>query len=269
MKFSVAMCVYGGDDPSFFDCSIRSVLENTFKPDQIVLVVDGPVSSYHNEIIEKYEKYLTVYRFEKNYGHGTARRKSLELCRNDIVAIMDADDICANNRFEKQIVVLEMDNSLSIVGGQIEEFIGNVDNVIGKREVPLNDKDIKSYMKKRCPMNLVTVMFKKQDILSVGGFIDWYCEEDYYLWIRMALNNLKFRNVADVLVYVRVGDEMYQRRGGMVYFKSEVKLQNFMLSNSVISNLRWIINVFERLIVQVLLPNKVRGFIFQKIARSK
>ena len=116
-------------------------------------------------------------------------------------------------------------------------------------------------------MNLVTVMFKKESVERVGGFIDWYCEEDYYLWIRMALANMQFANVDEILVNVRVGKEMYQRRGGWKYFKSEARLQRYMKQNRIIGFGTYFMNITKRLIVQVLLPNKLRGWVFRKFAR--
>ena len=103
----------------------------------------------------------------------------------------------------------------------------------------------------------------------MGGFIDWYCEEDYFLWIRLALKGYKFYNLPDNLVYVRVGDEMYQRRGGIKYFKSEAKLQNYMLQNGVISIFGYCYNIIGRFMIQVVLPNKLRGYIFQQCFRKK
>ena len=147
--------------------------------------------------------------------------------------------------------------------------MGTPGNVVARRDVPLTDGEIKLYMKKRCPMNQVTVMFKKSSVDRVGGFIDWYCDEDYYLWLRMTLTGMKFCNVPDVLVNVRVGEEMYQRRGGKKYFLSEAKLQKYMLDNKVIGFGTYLMNVTKRLIVQVLLPNKLRGWVFQKFARNK
>ena len=84
-------------------------------------------------------------------------------------------------------------------------------------------------------MNLMTVMFKKSDIMKVCGFMDWYCEEDYYLWICLTLGGYKFYNIQENLVNVRVGKEMYQRRGGMKYFKSEARLQKYMLDKDIIN----------------------------------
>ena len=117
-------------------------------------------------------------------------------------------------------------------------------------------------------MNLVTVIFKKDSVQKVGGFIDWFCEEDYYLWVRLAENGFKFGNLNENLVNVRVGQEMYGRRGSWRYFKSEAKLQWYMLRHRVIGLSRFLFNILVRFVVQVCMPNWLRGFIFQKLFRK-
>lgn len=269
-KFSVSMCVYAKDNPEWFKAAVDSILNQTLPPDEVVLVVDGPIADELCRVVSEYEKLpcFNVIRLEKNIGHGNARRIGLASCKNELVAIMDADDISEEDRFEKEIEKFKEIDNLAIVGGNISEFIGTPDNIVGERNLPSDDKEIKEYLKKRCPMNLVTVMFKKSLVESVGGFIDWYCEEDYYLWIRMFLANMQFANVSESLVKVRVGKEMYRRRGGWRYFKSEARLQKFMLKNKVINLATYISNVAKRFIVQVLLPNRLRGWVFKKFARS-
>ena len=271
LKFSVSMCVYGGDNPEWFKAAVDSILNQTVKPNEIVLVVDGPVPPELDIIIAELENssLFKVVRFAENQGHGNARRRGLECCENNIVALMDADDISAPDRFEKQLAFFENDPELSIVGGNITEFVETPDNIISRRIVPQADADIKKYLQKRCPFNQMTVMFKKSDVQRVGGYIDWYCDEDYYLWIRMYLANMKFANSSDILVNVRVGKDMYQRRGGIKYFKSEAKLQKYMLKNKVIGFGTYLLNVLKRLILQVLMPNRIRGYIFKKFAREK
>ena len=270
-KFSVAMCVYGGDRPEWFQAAVNSVLNQTVQPDEIVLVVDGPVPEALDAVIGGVEAQnrVQVVRFAENQGHGNARRESLRHCSHDLVALMDADDLSLPDRFEKQLEKFRMEPDLDIVGGNIAEFIGTPERIVGKRLVPETDGAIKEYMKTRCPMNQVTVMFRKSSVERVGGFIDWYCEEDYYLWLRMSLANMRFANMPDLLVHVRVGEDMYRRRGGWKYFKSEAKLQRYMLDNCVIGVGTWLTNVGKRLIVQVLLPNRLRGWVFQKFAREK
>ena len=269
-RFSVSMCVYGRDNPAWFKTAVDSILNQTCAPDEVVLVVDGPVPDILGEIISEYEKRddFKVIRFETNQGHGNARRTGLENCTNEIVALMDADDISVPDRFEKQIKEFARDEKLNIVGGNIIEFIDEPANAVGKRAVYSSDEEIKLDMKNRCPMNQMTVMFKRSSVEKVGGYIDWFCDEDYYLWLRMALADMKFKNIPETLVYARVGKEMYQRRGGVKYFKSEAKLQGFMLRNKIISFPKYIVNINKRLIVQVLLPNKLRGWVFKKFARK-
>lgn len=212
-------------------------------------------------------EFKVVY-LPENQGHGNARRISVRECTNELVALMDADDISLPYRFEKQLAIFKKNKKVDIVGGQITEFIGEPTNIIGKRVVPVEDLDIKTYMKKRCPMNQVSVMFKKSFYEKVGGYVDWFCEEDYYLWLRMAENKGIFANVPDILVNVRVGDEMSARRGGWKYFSSEVKLQNYMLKKQIISFSRYLYNVAIRFVGEIMVPNSVRTKLF-KLMREK
>ncbi len=269
-KFSVSMCVYGKDNPEWFQTAVDSILNQTRKPNEVILVVDGPVPQELDNVINHFEQnsIFKVIRLPENKGHGEARRVGLSHCTNELVALMDADDISAADRFEKQLALFESDPELTIVGGNITEFVGAPDNIVEARVVKSDDASIKEDMKKRCPMNQVTVMFKKSRVDSVGGYIDWYCEEDTYLWLRLFLDGAKFANLPDYLVNVRIGKEMYQRRGGTKYFLSEAKLQKYMLDNKVIGFDRFLVNVGERLVVQVLLPNKVRSWVFKKFARK-
>lgn len=269
--FSVCMSVYKNDNTTDFAEAVISIFKQTFPPDEIVLVVDGPVPEImHNTIdaLKKKTGIMKVIQLEQNMGHAIARQTGLKAARNELCAVMDADDISVPDRFEKQLKAFEEHPEVSVVGGLIHEFIHKIDNVVGTRIVPENDADIKDYLKSRCPMNLVTVMLKKSDVMKVGGYLDWYCEEDYYLWIRLALGGYKFYNIQENLVNVRVGKEMYQRRGGMRYFKSETRLQKFMLDHKVVSLPRYIYNVAIRWAVQVGMPNSVRGWVFQTFARK-
>lgn len=270
-KFSVVMNAYGGDHPEWFEIAVNSVISQTAAPDEVVLVVDGPVPEALAAAISRYEHRpeFQIIRLEKNQGLGNARRVALEHCTYDLVVLMDSDDISVPDRFEKQLKAFAENPQTDVVGGIIDEFIGEPTQVVGVRKVPRTDAEIKAYLKTRCPLNHVTVMFRKSAVAEAGGYEDWYYNEDYYLWIRMYLAGKFFYNLQDVLVHVRVGEDMYRRRGGMRYFKSEAKLQKYMLDHHIIGFGTYTLNVIKRLIVQVLLPNSLRGWVFQMFARSK
>lgn len=271
-KFSVAICVYGKDNADHFRGAVESVLSQTVQPDEIVLVVDGPIPEVIQNMIESIQvecSYLKAIYLKKNVGHGEARRTGIRECTHNLIAIMDADDICVPNRFELQLQSFKNDDCLSIVGGNILEFIDSTDNIVGARVVPEKNEDLKQYLKKRCPFNQMTVMLKKEHVMEAGGYVDWYCNEDYYLWVRMSQKGYIFSNINQTLCYVRAGRDMYQRRGGWQYFKSEARLQKYMYDNEVIGLYRYVVNVSIRFIVQVLMPNKIRGVFFQRFARKK
>ena len=237
-KFSVCMSVYKNDNTTDFAEAVLSIYNQTCPPDEIVLVIDGSVSEdmYKTiDVLKEKTGIMKVIQLEKNMGHAIARQMGLIAAKNELCAVMDADDLAVPDRFEKQLKAFEEHPEVSVVGGLIHEFIHSTDKVVGKRIVPEHDADIKAYLKSRCPMNLVTVMLKKSDVMKVGGYQDWYCEEDYYLWIRLTLGGYKFYNIQGNLVNVRVGEEMYKRRGGMRYFKSEARLQKYMLDNQIIN----------------------------------
>lgn len=210
---------------------------------------------------------LKIIYLPENQGHGNARRISVLHCSNELVALMDADDISLKNRFELQLAKFKSVRKVDVVGGQITEFIDQPENITGKRIVPKRDDEIKSFMKKRCPMNQVSVMFRKSFYDKVGGYIDWFCEEDYYLWIRMAEAGGKFANVPETLVNVRIGNAMSERRGGWKYFFSETKIQKYMLLKRIISFPRFLYNIVLRFGGEILLPNKFRTLLF-KVLRS-
>ena len=139
---------------------------------------------------------------------------------------------------------------------------------MGQRVCPLTDAEIRDYMKARCALNHVAVMFRKSEVLRVGNYQDWFWNEDYFLWIRMLLGGCKFANLPDTLVNVRVGKDMYARRGGWKYFKSEASLQRYMWKHGVIGVCRYLYNVAIRFAVQVAMPNSVRGWVFRTFARK-
>jgi len=271
--FSIAISVYKNDNADFFDRALDSITEKqTIMPDEIVLICDGPLNENLDSVIEKYRRKYPIFniiRLPTNNGLGHALKLAVEESSNELIARMDSDDVSVPDRFEQQLKFFEAHPEIDIVGGDITEFIGEEDNVVGKRTVPTSHSEIREYMKTRAAFNHVSVMYRKSAIQAAGGYLDWFWNEDYYLWIRMQLNNATFANTGTVLVNVRVGEEMYQRRGGKKYFESEYGLQKLMLEKKMIGFPTFIANVGKRVIVQVLLPNKIRGWVFKKFARDK
>ena len=229
MKISVLISIYFKENPTFLRESLESILNQTYMPEEILIVKDGLLTKELDNIIDeyklKYPEIFTILALEENKGLGIALCEGVKLCRNNIIARMDGDDICRSDRFEKQIKYLLNNPEVDIVGSYISEFEGNIDNIISTRRVPISNLEIRNYVKKRNPFNHMTVMFKKEAIINAGNYKDFKWNEDYYLWARIIKNGATCYNLPEYLVYARTGDAMFERRGGYEYAKLEVNLQ--------------------------------------------
>jgi glycosyltransferase involved in cell wall biosynthesis len=196
-KYSVLMSVYEKDDPSFFTVAIESMLNQTVPPEQFVIVEDGIVGVEIENVISKYEKnssLFSIVRLEKNGGLGNALNHGLKVCRNDLVARMDADDISLPERCEKQLKAFAKNPNLKILGTQMNEFVGAPSNVVSTRLVPISFEEIKKFARRKSPFNHPTVMYRKKAIEEIGGYPILKRKEDLGLFIR-AVNKACIRKI--------------------------------------------------------------------------
>ena len=277
LKLSVITSIYKSDVPEFVRIALESLLKQTMLPNEIVIVGDGSVPpALEKEIdhlrlkidTEKLPVEVTYLPQEKNGGLGEAMRIAAENAKYPYLARMDSDDICLLDRFEKQMRCFEEDPELSIVGGMITEFDGEPENIIAKRILPLDDAGIKKMMRGRCAVNHVTVIFKKADLLRSGNYQPFWKQEDHYLWARMMEHGCKFRNIPDVVVNVRSGKDQIARRGGWRFYKSVVRVFWYMYKHGLISFGYFLYICTVRGIVQLLMPNWLRTWIYLHLLRK-
>ena len=270
-KFSVLMSLYIKEKPEYFIQCMESVLNQTVMPEQIVIVKDGPLTPELENTLKKYtdndHDLYTIVPLEKNMGLGLALAEGIKYCRNNLVARMDTDDIAVKERFEIQLQEFEQDPELDICGSSIVEFEKNIDNIVSKRMVPLNDVSIKKYQKRRDAFNHMTVMYKRDMVLRAGNYQSCLLMEDTLLWVHMILAGAKCKNIAEPLVYARVGKDMYDRRGGWNYYKKYCAGRKRVLETGYISWLDYQITCMAQLIVAIV-PRKSRAWIFKKVLRK-
>jgi glycosyltransferase involved in cell wall biosynthesis len=270
VQFSVLMPVYKGDRPVFVEKAILSILNQSHKPTEVIIVIDGPIGIGLERIINRYKKehkLIQTLKLETNQGLGVALQLGVQHCNYDIIARMDADDICRSDRFEKQIAFLKMNPEVDVVGSYIQEFDEdpfNEEEIIKK--VPLKHKQIVKFSKKRNPLNHMTVMYKKSAVIDSGNYQPFLWFEDYSLWMRMIANGKKIHNIPEPLVYARTGYDMYMRRGGFQYLLNDVKLQWEFFKARYINLLELNRNIFLRAIVRVI-PNSMRAKLYRNYLR--
>lgn len=267
-SFSVVMAIWDNDVPKHLIEAFNSILNQSLQPSEIILVVDGPVKkSLKKCILSLAENEITsILWLPVNKGAGVARNYGIRTASFDYVAIMDADDISLNTRFEKQMNLLTQ-NSFHVVGGWISEFDDEMCFSHSIRKVPKLHKEIKKFSNLRSPMNNVTVMFEKNFFLQVGGYGNFRVLEDYCLFLRLLKSSAKFHNIQQVLVNVRGGDNMINRRSGLNYMINELKIiiwfynEKYLPVSAVIKQI--LIKLFLR-----LLPKYIIRFIYKKTLRN-
>lgn len=226
--FSVVISVYKKDNHFFLKESLESLLNQSVLPSEIVLVVDGYVNEHINKVIEFYSSrpLFKIIRLKENKGLANALNIGIINSSFDVIARMDADDICFETRFEIQLEYMKK-NNLSIVGGQIIEFGNCKEDIISQRNVPVLHQDLKKFMKYRSPFSHPTIMFHKKVFESLGGYDINIFPEDYDFFVRAYLKDFKFGNVKENVLWFRMGRDItktLKRRWGINYAKNELKL---------------------------------------------
>ncbi len=225
MRYSVLMSVYAKDNAEYIKASIDSMINQTVAPEQIVLVVDGPISDEIKRVIFQYKKneeLFTVVELEKNEGLGHALNAGLQYCRNELVARMDADDISLPKRCEKELRCFLKNKRLDICGCNIDEFDEDSGDVVTSRVVPSDYDQIKQFMRRRQAFNHPTVIYRKTAVLEAGGYKDIKRKEDFDLFSRMLSAGDYAENINESLYLYRVNQENYKRRKSWNNFRSAI-----------------------------------------------
>lgn len=269
-KYSVLMSVYHKENPEYLKAAMNSIWEQTVKTDDFVLVCDGPLTPELDAVIaEMQEEHpeLTVVRLAKNGGLGNALNEGMKHCKNDLVARMDSDDISRPDRCERQLAVFRDYPEVSIVSGVVEEFTQSTEKIDSRRVLPETHKEILDFARKRNPFNHPCVMYRKAAVEAAGGYKDFYLLEDYYLWIRMLQSNAIGYNIQEPLLWMRAGSDMYKRRSGLRYARSQKALFKYMRDTGWITTGQYIKSSAIRG-ASSLAPNGLREFVFKKVLRK-
>lgn len=271
-EFSVLMSLYRKETAEYFDQCMKSMLWQTVRPDEIVIVLDGAISDQVALVLQTYQSrypdWIRTVPLVNNRGLGLALREGVTHCKYDLIARMDTDDIAKRDRFEKQLSEFEKDPELDICGGHIVEFEGNIENRLSVRKVPLTHSEIARYQKQRSAFNHVTVMFKKEAVLRAGNYEGCPFMEDDMLWIRMLIAGAKCSNIDESLVYVRTGYAMIERRGGWEYFWKYTNGRKRILDTGYISLWDYWKTICAQFAVSFL-PKKLRFLVFTKLLREE
>jgi len=267
VPFSLLLPVYGRDRPDFLRRAFTStVTDQTRRPDDVVIVQDGPVpdelATTLQELSDTSPVAVNLVRLADNTGLGPALDIGLAACAHDVVARMDADDVSVPQRFEVQLPMVE--RGADIVGSALMEFVDDIEHVVLTRIPPLDPAWIRSAARFRDPFNHPTIVYRRSVVQAVGGYQGLPLMEDYLLFARMLAHGAEPANVAEPLVYYRVGAGAYARRGGRALLRSELALQRRFLELGITTRRQYWRNVTVRGGYR-LVPEPVRRVAYRRL----
>lgn len=271
--FSILLSLYHKEKVEYLEKCFESIWDQqTLKPTEIILVLDGPIGEKLTRCVEQWQlklgSILKIIALPENVGLGKALNEGLKHCTNEWVFRMDTDDICTEERFLKQVVFIEENPMVVLFGGQVLEFNQDISDAHVLKAVPENNNEIKVFAQKRCPFNHMTVAYRRDVILELGSYHHHLFMEDYNLWLRVIAAGYEVANLPDVILYARVGNGMHARRKGLEYIKSEKKLldlkKELKLQHPIHANILFLIRSIFR-----LLPSTMLGKIYNNFLRKK
>src|SRR5215471_9630482 len=246
--FSLLVSVYDGDRPDHIRRAMRSAVDDqTVRPDQVVIVRDGPVRDELARCLDEFQETspvpVTFVPLRQRGGLGPALDRGLDASWFDVVARMDADDVAMPHRFEVEMPLIQ---DADIVGAGLLEFVEDTDDIVGQRVPPTDPGRIQRYARMHDPFNHPTVVYRRAAVLAAGGYGDLPRMEDYALFVRMLQGGARAVNVAEPLVYYRVGAKAFKRRGGRGLLRSELRLQREFRRRGFTSRPEYVRNVVVR-----------------------
>ena len=206
-KYSVLMSLYVKEKAEYLKLAVDSMINQSVTPDEIVIVEDGPLTeelyAVVDEYVNRYSDLFTIVKNEKNIGLGLALNEGLKVCRNELVARMDTDDISKSDRCEKQLDVFRNNPELSLVGSYVDEFFEDPEQIVSTRAVPQTQAEIYQFAKKRSAFNHPAVMYRKSKVLGFGGYADLRRNQDVDLFGRMLFGGCTAHNIGESLLWFR------------------------------------------------------------------
>lgn len=256
-KISVIMSEYN-TPPEHLRASIESILNQTFKDIEIVIVDDCGKNDLESIVKEYKDRRIRVIKNDKNIGLVESLNKAIAVSKADILARMDTDDIADENRLEEQYNFMIDHDEYSVVGALANEFSKNsTTGVLGKP----GEKTAKSLAYGDSIIH-PSAMMRKKDIQSVGGYKNYKRAEDLSLWFELVMKGFRLFVIDRVLLNYRVNEEDYSKRklktrGGEI----KARLHYYRLTKAPV--LAYLVII--KSITSSILPTRIVAFFRRKI----
>lgn len=230
---SVLIAVYGRDDPQLFRRALWSnVLEQSERPQQLVVAVDGPVPSTIDDVLNEAAAefnaclgagFMNVVRLPENRGAAAARNAGIPICHGDYIALADADDVSLPERFLLQKSALDRNLHIDVVTAWQYDYHIEREQIVAVNKCPKHPYQIRALLQTRNPVCQPSMMIRAPLFTHHGAYDESVpLLEDYELHLRWHARGVRYCCLQMPLVRVSVSSDLYRRRGGLAYARREL-----------------------------------------------
>lgn len=250
--------------------AIDSILTQTFTDFEFIIIDDASTDASY-EILKEYarkDKRIKISRNEKNLKQGATVTLALEKARGEFIARMDADDIAAKNRFEKQLEYLNKHPKTVAVGSQCK-LIDKHSRNIGEKLFPTDYNNIYKYIFEFCPMQQPTMMFAVKRLPSDFAFYDHGMSpvEDIELIFKLFKYG-KVENMPNFFLKYRIHDENSSLKNfRKSFYLTFISRMRGVVLHNYRPTLRGLIITFIQFIVVMSLPQSVTFTLYKAIKK--
>jgi len=214
----------------YLQVSLDSLLSQSFEDFEIIAVDDASTDDSWAILSSCKDPRVRHFRNNENLGVAKTSNIAASFSRGELIARMDADDVCDPERFKRQVEAFREDKNLVLLGTSII----NTDEkgeFLNELSYPLDDIAIKAALRVGSPFAGTTVMMRKQKFTEAGGYRDFFrLAEDYDLWLRISelgktanldfpsvfvrnhLNSLTLSKGGEALLYHEIAQQSWERR---------------------------------------------------------
>ena len=215
---SVLMSVYHSEKAEYLNRSLQSVWDDqSLKPNQIVLIEDGPLGTELHKVIDEWKERLQdvfcIVTNEKNIGLTKSLNKGIQYITSELIARADSDDISMPTRFALQEKFLAEHPDVDILGGAMQEF-NEENDCLNVRRYPSTHEQARKYIMKASPLAHPSVMMRKKIFDEGLRYNEEYrTSQDVALWFDALNAGYHIANLDDIILHFRQNSSVFKRRG--------------------------------------------------------
>ena len=202
---SIIMSTYK-EEENLLRESIESLLNQTYKDFEFIIILDFPDNNLHKRIIEEYSKIDNRIRFfvnEKNLGLTGSLNRGLSLAKGEYIARMDADDISLPYRLERQLEYIKK-NQYDLIGGITQMIDEDGNSIYSIQKVPTDFNKIKKALRYGQCIAHPTWLGRKEVFDYLNGYRNIPLCEDFDFTLRVVLNGFKISNLNETVLKYRM-----------------------------------------------------------------